>query len=218
MKNVIKNILNNINSIINDDSIGELRESIDHFEDAKKLAVILSHHPGVEGMRINMDECRKAITKNHEGIYTSMTLTFNWQGIKMVLAEDYDFRTMAKSFYLNINGERVARVFWSVNAGLTSHHFRDLAPQEDWFEIHVILKAIWKWSHTSGRLIYLNQKIRIGNIDIAPNEEKTVIMAQIGEESIPMMGHTLRGCRWWSSDPRLQESIEVVKKAFTKPF
>lgn len=217
---IIKNILNGINNLINNEStnIGELRSSAEQFKDAEKLALIISRHPGVEGMRVNLNELRKEITKGHEGLYTSMTLTFTWQGIRMVLAEDYEFSTMARSMILSINGEKVSRIFWSVNAGLTTHHWRDLTPNEDWFEIHILLKAIWKWSHTSGRLISLNQKIRIGNIEIGPNEDRTTVMATINGETIPMMGHTLRGCIWWSCDPRLQEGIEVVKKAFRKPF
>ena len=220
MKNFV-NFINSINSIINgnnDNNYGELKASSDQFEDAKRLALILSHNTGVENMRINLNELRKEISKNHEGIFTSMALTFKWQGERVVLSEDYNFEDLARSFILSINGEKVVRIFWSVNAGLTCHLFRNLTPQEEWFKIHVILKAIWKWSHTSGRLIYLNQKIRIGNIEIGPNEDRTTVMATINGETIPMMGHTLRGCLWWSCDPRLQESIEVVKKAFRKPF
>lgn len=214
------NFNNIINGIINNgrNDLGELRSSKDQFKNAEKLALIASRNSGVEAMRVNLNEVHKEISKNREGIYTSMTLTFKWQGERVVLSEDYNFEDLARSFILSINGEKVVKVFWSVNAGLTCHHYRDLTSSENWFLSNVLLKAIWKWSCTSGRLICLNQKIRIGEVEIAPNEDRTTVMATINGETIPMMGHTLRGCLWWSCDPRLQEAIEVVKKAFRKPF
>ena len=218
MKGIINNIFSNIINSNRNENNGELRASIEQFKDAERLARILSINTGIKGMRVNLNELRKEISKGHEGLYTSMTLTFTWQGIRMVLAEDYEFSTMARSLILSINGEKVSRIFWSVNAGLTCHHYRDLSSQEEWFENHVLLKGIWKWSHTSGKLITLRSDINIGGIRLFVNEERTTVMAEVNGETVPMMGHTLRGCLWWSCDPRLQEAIEVVKKAFRKPF
>ena len=212
------NILNNIINGNNGNNLGELRSSCDQFNDAKRLALILSRHPGVEGMRVNLQEIRKEISENHNGLFTAIVIQFTWQGNRVVLSEDYDFETLARSLILSVEGEELARIFWSVNAGLTALHFRHLSKAETWFLSNVIIDAVWDWSHTSGRLISLDKAISIGEIKIAPNDDHTSVMATIDGNPIPMMGHTLRGSLWWSSDPRLQEAIRVVKKAFTKPF
>ena len=214
--NAIRNIISNINDSRND--LGELRASMHQFEDAKKLAIILSRHSGVEGMRVNLNEERKAISEHHNGIFTSMALTFTWQGVRMVLVEDYEFESMSRSLILYINGEKVVKIFWSVNNGLSSNRFRDLTSNEEWFFIHILMGSIWKWSHTSSKMISLKKEIIVGGVTISPNEDGTAVMATINGETIPMMGHTLRGCIWWSNDPRLAEGIEVIKNAFTKPF
>lgn len=199
-------------------NLGELRAANDQFNDGKKLALIISRHTGDENMRIHLEEIRKELNEHHNGLFTAMVLSFDWQGNVVELSEDYDFETLAKTIILSFNGEKLARIFWSVNAGLTALHFRHLTKAENWFLSNVIINSVWDWSHTSGRLISLNKVIVIGDIKIVSNDDHTTLMAKIGEEEIPMMGHTLRGNIWWSNDPRLQEVIEVVKKAFTKPF
>ena len=219
MKNFV-NFINSINSIINGNNgnIGELRSSCDQFNDAKRLALILSRHPGVEGMRVNLQEIRKELNEHHNGIFTGMKISFTWQGNRVVLSEDYDFEDCARSLILSVEGEELARIFWSVNAGLTALHFRHLSKPENWFLSNVIIDGMWDWSHTSGRLISLDKAVSIGEIKIAPNSDRSTVMATINGKTIPMMGHTLRGNVWWSNDPRLEEAIRVVKKAFTKPF
>ncbi len=216
----MKTIINIINSIINnnDNNIGELRAASDQFNDAKRLALILSRHPGVEGMRVNLQEIRKEISENHNGLFTAMVIKFTWQGNMVVLSEDYDFETLAKTLILSFNGEELARIFWSVNEGLTALHTRHLSKPENWFLSNVIINSVWDWSHTSGRLITVKKEISIGEIKIVSNADHTTLMANIDGETVPMMGHTLRGNLWWSNDPRLQEAIQVIKKAFTKPF